>query len=398
MQLSFNKKNVILFLLLFFIIFNTSVNFFSYPLKFGSILGLLSIFLLKKSDLIFLNNFLNFFIVSLLFLLTFISRALYFNHEISQFISIYVNIFIYIIVCVSLSKYFKPEFIIDYFIFGVFINSFIILLEFLIPGLKVLLESVLFQDLNGNISYVSHDFRFRGLAQGGGAALGLLNILGLFFIIQKKYFNIFSFFFVVIIFLSTFFISRSSMIIGFILFLLYNFMYFIHSKKKIYIIIFLTLITILSNIVLTKYLGDFELNKGWFYWAFDWAESYLVKGDLSFNNSSTDQLMEETNFDFNLVNFLLGNGFFTGTSTWLIQSDSGYWRLYNALGFGAILYYLYLLYHIFNNLNLKPIWFILIFFILFIFEFKEPILIQNYSFRLLILLIITNLRLKWLKK
>lgn len=188
------------------------------------------------------------------------------------------------------------------------------------------------------------------------------------------------------------------MIIGFILFLLYNFMYFIHSKKKIYIIIFLTLITILSNIVLTKYLGDFELNKGWFYWAFDWAESYLVKGDLSFNNSSTDQLMEETNFDFNLVNFLLGNGFFTGTSTWLIQSDSGYWRLYNALGFGAILYYLYLLYHIFNNLNLKPIWFILIFFILFIFEFKEPILIQNYSFRLLILLIITNLRLKWLKK
>ena len=148
---------------------------------------------------------------------------------------------------------------------------------------------------------------------------------------------------------------------------------------------------------LNYYFQKSDFNISWFYWAFDWAETFLETGELVFSNSSVEQLSEETKFKFTILSFFIGNGFFSGNSLWLVQSDSGYWRLFNSIGIGALIYYISFMYLIIKYLNFEFFLTILFLITLMIFEYKESVLIQNYSFRLTMLLLILNYRYKCLK-
>jgi hypothetical protein len=257
---------------------------------------------------------------------------------------------------------------------------------------KNFIESLLYQDINGNISYSSHDFRFRGLAQGGGAALGLLHLLGIIFIIHVRYFSFKGVLFVLSIYISFFFISRSSIIIGTLLILVYFILLFFHSNNKIVILSFGIIVIFSIFQIISFYFQSLDLNISWFYWAFDWAETYIETGELEFSNSSVNQLVEETKFDFNILSLFIGNGFFSGNSLWLVQSDSGYWRLFNSIGLGALVYYICFVYFSIKYLDFRFIVLILFLLTFLMFEYKEPVLIQNYSIRFFFLILLINFR------
>lgn len=394
----FNQPfDIRLFFVIFFLILNTSINFFSFPLKIGSLIGVGSLFYLNKSDLKYLFFVLKFLLFSIGFIFIFILRAFVFGHEPTLFINIYINFLFFLIIAISFSKYFTDGSFLKYFIYTVFINSLIIVIEFFSPEIKNLIESFLYQDLNGNISYSTHDFRFRGLAQGGGAALGLLNLLAIICITNIRDFSIKGFFFVSVIYLSTFFISRSSIIYGTLLFLIYISSLFYHSKYKLFISFLGLAIILVLYQLFNYYFQKLDFNISWFYWAFDWAETFLESGELVFSNSSIEQLSEETKFKFNTISFFIGNGFYSGNSLWLLQSDSGYWRLFNSIGIGALIYYISFMYLLIKYLNFEFFLTILFLITLMLFEYKESVLIQNYSFRLTTLLLILNYRHKCLK-
>ena len=393
-----SKKTIedfILFLIVFGIILNTSLNVFGYPIKAGIIVGISSLFYLNKSDLSLINKLGVFYIISLLLLSIFLIRATFFNHEIRQFLGIFINFLLFTVISISLSKFYSIEKFLKYFVWVIMINSIILILEFFIPSLKLFLESILYQNPFGNIDYGNHPFRLRGLAQGGGAALGLVHVICLLMITHLRKFDYAYLIGTSFIFLSTLFISRSSLIVGFFIYTYYIVNY-LHQNRNNIILVSIPFILFASVVILAQIFFTGNLfNIEWFFWIFDWTESYFETGVLSFDNSSTEQLLSETKFDFNLISFLIGNGFYSGSSSWLLQSDSGYWRMMNAVGIGSLLYYLLSIKAIIKYLPFSRLTCFLFISIFLLFEFKEPFFIQNYASRLLYLLLIIGWRLSF---
>jgi len=133
-----------------------------------------------------------------------------------------------------------------------------------------------------------------------------------------------------------------------------------------------------------------QLDYSWFFWVFSTFETFIEFNVFEFSNSSVTDLSETTSFNVN--NFILGNGYYSGPSDFLIQSDSGYWRMTNAIGMGSVLFYSYFIFNAIKiNFNHKFINYLLIL-ILLVFEIKEPFLIQNYSARALLLIFIFSYR------
>jgi hypothetical protein len=195
-----------------------------------------------------------------------------------------------------------------------------------------------------------------------------------------------------LIFISTLFISRSSIIAGFLVYLFYILSYLRFNRNN-FLLFILPLIFSVSLVFIAKiFLTGSFLKVDWFFWAFDWAQNYLDTGTLSVSNSSTDQLFSQTQWDFDLLGLLLGNGFYAGISNWLIQSDSGYWRMLNSLGLISILFYFITIIAIIKFLPFSGFTSLLFILTFLIFEFKEPFFVQNYSSRLLYFLLIIGWR------
>ena len=379
----FIKCIIIIYLL------NTTFSFGFTSLKLSYFIFFISILLVTKSDIkIFLNHSKS-ILLTIPFVFIFIIYAYLNNHNIFNFLKIFLFFLSFILISSVFKKYLSLKLVVEIIILASFINSTIILLEFFYDPLKVFLENILIQYSDNNISYANSIFRLRGIALGSGASLGLFNLIAMILLINNglNKLNYYDFIKISIIFLSCFFISRSSIYVGFILYSIFLFIQF--KNKPINFLFFFSLFLFVFILLFQNILAQ-QLDYSWFFWVFSTFETFIEFNVFEFSNSSVTDLSETTSFNVN--NFILGNGYYSGPSDFLIQSDSGYWRMTNAIGMGSVLFYSYFIFNAIKiNFNHKFINYLLIL-ILLVFEIKEPFLIQNYSARALLLIFIFSYR------
>ena len=128
--------------------------------------------------------------------------------------------------------------IIKMYVVAVFLNSIIILLEFIYDPIRVFIETkVLYQDYSlGGLNYLTHPFRFRGISSGGGASLSVSHAFGLWFITALYYNKYLSMKKAIIgsftIWASIVFLGRTGLIFGSIFLLLFIFRIIFISLRK----------------------------------------------------------------------------------------------------------------------------------------------------------------------
>ena len=259
--------------------------------------------------------------------------------------------------------------------------------EFFIPEVKMLLADIIY-DPPGHTDYAT-SFRVKGLASSGGSSLSVglatATILSYFLIsITKGIKSLFWIFSTFIISISTLFVGRTGIFLILAFFLLQFISSF--SLKSIAKVISISF----GIFYLSKILNNDQINIIYSY-SLEPIKNYVEYGTLSSN--STDALA--TMFYLpDIKHFFLGAGFWRYPTHGYLLSDSGYMKILMAFGvFGFIVIYSYQLfisysaytyYKRFKNYKLN---FAFLFSFLFLIEIKEEYFMQNYSFKILILLI-----------
>lgn len=343
-------------------------------------------------------------IFSILAVFHFVMASVYSNNPI-YFASIQISLVIYLLFGFTLSYIFterwnfghlKNECFVDEIILlsalSIFLNSLIILTCYVNPTFKLSLESLLVNDLAANIDYANHPFRLRGFASAGGAALSVINSIGVLLFIFLARDSILSYSTALILALpivvSNVFTGRTGMIAGsafYCILLILSFRRFFvphRRRERFYVGGALVSVGLLIYNVF-----HYELDPESANWAFDWVEGLLV-GRL--DSSSIEELSSTLSLPDNPVHLLLGIGFFEGEISLYPRSDSGYLKTIFSVGLiFAVLMYVVLVW-LFTRLcivSVKYYWLVcLILFYMLLIEIKEPFLYQNFSARLLFLL------------
>ena len=301
---------------------------------------------------------------------------------------------------VFLSGYFI--FYLLYFVYGDKVNMKIIgllvyfgalvaltcILEFISNDFKVFLDFLI--DTSGNIDY-AESFRSHGLASSGGAALSLCMALVFILSLTKvcreelgKITPLLS----LVIFISTLFIGRSGLllcVVAIAIFLTIKFSYFI--KFVSLFLFFLAVFLIFSP------LSEEELNIIYSY-SFEPVKNFNETGSI---RTKTSDHLGTMFFIPNFENIIFGGGYWRYPIYPYFLSDVGYLKV--LLGFGLIgflVFYFFSLFIYFKAFFYYSFKFgdrrlyLLLFFSLFLFEVKEAFLIQNYAFKVLVLLVISS--------
>ncbi|MFM5798076.1 hypothetical protein ACET6E_04825 [Aeromonas caviae] len=278
------------------------------------------------------------------------------------------------------------EIVLSYLILCTFINGVIILCEYFIPPLRWFIESILASN-NSNIDYLERDNRFRGLASGGAANLSLLygiSLVGIYnqYLTGKIKLVRFAVSFIVIL-LSCLLIGRTGLVITIvgIVALSFTSIYVknISSSKASLFFLAMAFILPVLPVFLSQYMTNYML---------DYALMFLYGGVDGIKNEGTiDILASMTTYPDGFIAALIGVGSDSGGFLPNTRSDSGYLKMFTALGYPiSILFYvsICMLYvsHIRKLHSYK--WLLFVFVGAWFFsEIKEPFIFKGYTARFL---------------
>lgn len=392
-------KTAGIFLLLFFFILAPRVSIII-PNHTGFIAVMIGVLLsFKKIKLAFRNKWIIYTLLLFVFLGAYHTFcAILYGHDSSFFLSILVSVFISLLFSYLLVAKFYADVngfdlilnITSMVVVIMFVNSFIILIEFYNPSAKEMLESILVNEKGANINYLEHAFRFRGFSSSGGSSLSIVNAATIWFAIALcflgKFSNLQTLGMTSVIAASNIFTGRTGLAFGlaFVLFFI-TFKYIPglfkqgkgHFAKNI-LVIFLVIIL----------LPPIEISDEVMNWAFEWTAG-LESGKVE--SASSDDLKTMLFIPDNPFHFLFGIGFFEGINNVYMRTDSGYLKTLLSLGFllSTVLYgfLFYLIYKITTiDKRLRLLIFPVAIFLIFV-EIKEPFLYQNFLSRILTLFI-----------
>lgn len=282
-------------------------------------------------------------------------------------------------------------FIVTLMAWAIFVNSLVIVLEYLFPPLKTAVEAFLYLDETANINYADHPFRFRGLASAGGASLSIINAVGVLLIIflffSKKMGGALGILLALVMVVSNIFTGRTGLIFGIVFFAILLALVLTRlSKSGLKGLMGVVLFAVVCALFM-QYALSFQLDPEVALWAFEWVEG-LTSGQVS--SSSSDDLGTMLFLPTNVVHLFLGIGFFEGEGRIYPRSDSGYVKSILTLGLVGSLFLYALIGKILLDLRKVDkcfVWLILpILAFLLIVEIKEPFMYQNFAARVVFLL------------
>jgi hypothetical protein len=281
--------------------------------------------------------------------------------------------------------------LIEMCVIGAILNSSIILVEFVFPEIKTVIESYMLQIVDSNINYAEHIFRLRGMASAGGAGLSVFNAIAILFlmylVINKKFSAFFAILGAVVITCSNIFTGRT----GLILSLLFTFSLLIivlvqNVKTGLYGVVRAVGVALFFSFLLS-FLFNYNLDPEAAGWAFEWADN-LEQGKLE--SASSDDLKTMLFLPDDPIHLLFGIGFFEGIGKIYPRSDSGYVK--SVLSIGLLLSILLYAAVIFmfsrvSKVSSKYFWLVVsVSGVMLLIEVKEPFLYQNFTARMIFLL------------
>lgn len=262
------------------------------------------------------------------------------------------------------------------------------ILEFFSPSFKTVLDT--FIDTSGNIDY-AESFRSHGLASSGGAALSLS--MALIFILSltkvcKNELGKITPALSLIVFCSTLFIGRSGLVLCTM-----TIVVFLITKTSSLIRFLGLVLCFLVFFLLYSPLNDEQINI---------IYSYSLEPIKSFNEtgsfeSKTSEHLKTMFFIPDIENIFLGGGYWRYPIFPYFLSDVGYLKVllgFGLIGFIVFYFFSFFIYYksykyysfMFGDRRL----FFILFFSLFFFEIKEAFLIQNYAFKILVILVVSS--------
>lgn len=268
------------------------------------------------------------------------------------------------------------------------LNSTLIIIEYLIPGVRVFFEAFLESPIG--LDYSNHPFRLRGLAAAGGAGLSLANALAVLCLLQTTKTKSFispaiAVFMAATITVSNVVVGRTGLIFGIVFFAMLMALVIVRIFKNRFS--FINLFVMFGvTVAIFKLLENFD-DEG-MYSAFEWM-SFFETGRLE--TSSTDELAGTLALPNTITHILAGYGYFEGPHRDEIRSDSGFLKTFASVGvlLGLSLYTI-IVALIWNIRKVAPhatSFLALMLFMLLIAEIKEPFFYQNFVARMLALLI-----------
>lgn len=279
----------------------------------------------------------------------------------------------------------------QFIVLAVLVNSIIMLCEYFVPGVKETLEAFLVQSELANIDYAEHPFRLRGFASAGGAALSIVNALGVMFVIflvrRGSMRGLTGVVISVVLAVSNIFAGRTGLIasLGFTIVLL---LYLLWNSLRSGVV------GVMRGLVLFALVGwflanalNFDLDAEVSRWAFEWVDG-LATGKVS--STSSDDLGTMLFLPTDVIDLLFGAGFFEGEGGKYMRSDSGYVKTVLSIGmlFGSLMYAVlgWLFYRV-ALVSREYFWLVFVILVfMFVVEIKEPFLYQNFAARALFLL------------
>lgn len=271
------------------------------------------------------------------------------------------------------------------------LNATVVLIEYLLPDIKLIIESYLWQAPDGGIDYVSHPFRLRGLAGAGGATLSVFHALAVILLINltvsKKIAAGFALFGSIVISCSNIFLGRTGLILSLLFTSVLLLIVLIQNLKYgFYGVVRSVGVSILVLIVL-NFLSNFDVDPAAAGWAFEWVDG-LSSGKLE--SASSDDLKSMLFLPDNPIHLLFGIGFFEGVGNIYPRSDSGYLKTILSIGVPlSVALYSCIIFMFFRlvKLSSKNMWLVIsILGVMCFIEVKEPFFYQNYGARMIFLL------------
>jgi hypothetical protein len=264
-------------------------------------------------------------------------------------------------------------------------NSMLILIEFIFPEFRLLVEQYLVQTSS---NYTS-SMRFRGIASAGGAGLSALSAIGVsisIFLYYKSRINILTFFSVsLFLIITTILIGRTGFILGVVLFSLTPLFF---KGKPYYVLIFLSVIYLLysevypwtMDIFANEYGGGFRF----------YSVEFLFDKDGIDREGTVGAVQNHFDILPNDMSAVTGYGYYGVGETEFGRSDSGFVRMFTSIGYIlGIIYYL-LFFKVMSIFSNRQNTFLLVmgFSILIIAEVKEVLLLSQFGFRVMAILAI----------
>lgn len=276
-------------------------------------------------------------------------------------------------------------------VFVVFVNAVIVLLEYFFPPVRTFIESFLYLADDSNIDYLTREFRLRGIASGGAANLSLFHgatlvLLQALYIKKKVGFGFFAVA-TAIIFTSLLFIGRTGILVGLIGTLLFHALNLAFSKetlslRRVLLYISLVLLVVMAPAVFSMLFPDSLLG---------YSLSFFYEGTQGLQEEGTvGSVLSMFQMSTEWQKLMFGIGTHSGGFEFGGRSDSGYMKMFTALGIPmAIMFYVFLLLlarHVLTMTHYKSLWIVFLA-VMFIAEIKEPFIFKGYSARLLWLVI-----------
>ncbi|MFW0694306.1 hypothetical protein ACN091_08535 [Aliarcobacter butzleri] len=368
--------------------------------------GFYFLFNYKKLIKFFLNSYI-FFMAFFMVVIVLITRLIPLIFETYDFsfnnyflVSLAINLPLTFLILSFFDKKinFKFEDILNaFFIIGI-IQAIFILMDWFIPSFRNFLQAILVIDFD-----IETSIRATGLSYGTGDALSFIQafsfLCGLYIIYYKKQYFI-NIVFLALIFISIMFIGRTGIVIAIIGTILYSLSLI---KDNFFLIIKFFLISLFLLIIFV-FIG-FQISDERFLRIINWAFEFYFSfaNDGTFETSTTNILRDMYFLPTKELTILFGEGHYLhpyDKDINYIPSDSGYIRTIFFGGFFTlillILFYLYILFIFKKFLTNKEFIFIFVFFILlFIIQYKIPILYYGTTMRMIFVLLIISYFIKY---
>lgn len=341
------------------------------------------------------------FIGLCLFCLYNLSVAIFYSDSFSTaFLTYIIQVAIYVLLGFSLALTFVNKsldmdqaltLVFKIITFVVFLNSVIIILEYMFPPFRNFIESMLYLSETANIDYLTREFRLRGIASGGAANLSLFHgtmlILLQALYIKKKIGFIYFLVSSITIFISLLLIGRTGIVVAIVGIALFHLLSLLMSRKKISIRRILLYTTIVSIVVIAPPVLALLFPEN----LLAYSITFFYQGVEGVQKEGTTQaLLRMINIPDQWEKLLFGVGAHSGDFSLKRTYDLGYMRMFTALGIPvAVLFYIYVAYlaqFVFKMTNYKSFW-VVFMVIMFIVEIKEPFIFKGYSARMMWLMI-----------
>lgn len=392
-------QNIFIFCIIFLFIFAPRLSIGGgINLAFVSLLIVLFLFVIERRRLIVNKQF--FMLGSFLLALANYHSILgvIYGNDVTFFATILVSIFLYVVFGWALSfilvkRGVNLSSLLDQLILlcaiAVFLNSAVIIIEYLFPAFRAVVESYLIT--NEAVNYAEGGVVYRGFSAAGGAGLSVANAVGILLFIylalNARVSNSLALFCSLVNVLASIFVGRTGLIAGLIFVSIFVLMLLFKNLRSGISGIGRAVVLVVAVLFVLQFLNSFDLDPETAYWAFEWANG-LDSGWP--DTGSTNELKAMLFLPDNPIHLLFGFGFYEGVNSLYPRSDSGYLKTLFSIGLipGAILYFViaalfYKLCKVSNNYR----WLVVsILLFMFAVEVKEPFLYQNFTARVIFLL------------